>query len=76
MGSEFIRSTLVLLAVNLVYAVTALIVGVLAVLGLDRWVFKRIDFQEEIAKGNIAAAIFAGVLLLFVAVIIGTSLSN
>jgi uncharacterized membrane protein YjfL (UPF0719 family) len=76
MGSEFIRSTVILLAVNLAYALTALVVGVLAVLGIDRFLFRKIDFQEEIAKGNIAAAIFAGVLLLFVAIIISTSLGK
>lgn len=76
MGSEFVRSTLILLLVNLGYALTALVVGVLAVLALDRWAFRKIDFEEEIAKGNIAAAIFAGVLLLFVAIIVGTSLGK
>lgn len=76
MSSEFIQSTLMLLVINLAYALTALFVGVVAVLALDRWLFRKIDFQEEIAKGNVAAAIFAGVLLLFVAIIIGTSLGK
>jgi uncharacterized membrane protein YjfL (UPF0719 family) len=76
MSSEFVQSTLMLLIINLVYALTALVVGVVAVLALDRWLFRKIDFQEEIAKGNVAAAIFAGVLLLFVAIIIGTSLGK
>ena len=76
MGSEFIQSTMILLVVNLIYALVALVVGVLAVLGIDHFLFRKIDFQEEIAKGNIAAAIFAGVLLLFVAIIIGTSLGK
>ena len=73
MGSEFVRSTVILLGVNLAYALAALVVGVLA---LDRWAFRKIDFQDEIAKGNIAAAIFAAVLLLFVAIIVGTSLGK
>jgi uncharacterized membrane protein YjfL (UPF0719 family) len=76
MDWEFIRSTLVLLGINLVYALLALVIGVTAFLGLDRWFFRRIDFQEEIAKGNVAAAIFSGVLLLFVAIIIGMSLGK
>ena len=76
MGSEFVQSTLILLAINLGYALAALIVGVLAVMGIDRWLFRRIDFQEEIAKGNLAAAVFAGVLLLFVAIIVSTSLGK
>lgn len=76
MGSDFVVSTLVLLAINLGYAVAALIVGVVAVLGIDRFLFRKIDFEEEIAKGNVAAAIFAGVLLLFVAIIVSTSLGK
>jgi uncharacterized membrane protein YjfL (UPF0719 family) len=76
MNWEFVRSTLVLLVINLTYALTALLMGVVAVLALDRWFFRKVDFQAEIAKGNVAAAIFAGVLLLFVAIIVGTSLGK
>jgi hypothetical protein len=41
MGSDFIQSTVILLVVNLVYAVTALVVGVLAVLGIDHFLFSQ-----------------------------------
>ncbi|MCB1124730.1 MAG: DUF350 domain-containing protein [Verrucomicrobiae bacterium] len=58
------------LFINLVYAclTTLLAVGILYV--VDRYVFKNIDFIEEIQKGNIAAAIFAGFFLLSVCLLL------
>jgi len=76
MDWEFIRATSVLLLINLVYAIVALCAGVLAIRLLDKIVFKKIDLEEEIQKGNLAAAIFGSVLLLFVAIIIGLSLAK
>ena len=73
---EFVSRNLVLLTVNLVYAVIALFVGVLALRLLDRLVLKKIDLEEEIRKGNIAAAILAGTLLLFVAIILGMTMAS
>ena len=40
MDWEFVRSTMVLLAINLGYAVVALVVGVVTVIALDRWLFR------------------------------------
>ena len=76
MDWEFVRATSVMLVVNLVYAVVALFVGVLAVRWVDHLLLKKIDLEEEIQKGNIAAAIFGGVLVLFVALIIGIALGK
>jgi len=76
MDFSFVRASAVMLVINLVYAVVALFVGVLAIRLLDKVVLKKIDLEEEILKGNIAAAIFASTLLLFVAVIIGFALAN
>ena len=67
---EVLFSSLVSLVINLVYATftTVLAIGVLWF--LDRFVFKKIDVVEEIQKGNIAAAIFAGFCLLSVCLIL------
>jgi hypothetical protein len=43
---------------------------------IDKVMFPEIDFMDEIKKGNMAAAIFAGVLMLFVAVILGHALGK
>jgi len=72
----FVSRNLVVLAVNLVYAIIALFVGVLALRFLDRFLLKKIDLEEEIRKGNIAAAILAGTLLLFVAIILGMTMAS
>ena len=76
MDFDFVRATGTLLAVNLIYAVVALFIGVLAVRVVDRFLLRKIDLEEEIQKGNVAAAIFGSVLLLFVAVILGLALGR
>lgn len=76
MDDAFWKATAITLAINLVYTVVALLVGVAAVRWVDRYVYTEIDFVEEIKKGNIAAAIYAGVLLLFVAIILSSGLGK
>ncbi len=62
-------------AVNLVY--TAMTIGLAVSLwkAADRWLFPGIDFVPEIRKGNVAAAILAGVLLLFCAHLVSAGLN-
>lgn len=76
MDFNFIRSTAILLLVNIIYSIVALFVGVLALKFIDHKLLKRIDLEEEIRKGNIAAAIFGSTILIFVAVIIGFALGR
>ena len=70
MEIEFFAASLINLAINLTYTVIALVVGVLALLWIDKKLFKNVDIEEEMKKGNIAVAIFASTILIFVAVII------
>ena len=42
---------------------------------IDRWLYTRVDFEDEIKAGNVAAAIYKSALLLFVAVVIATVMS-
>ena len=74
MDWKFVLASARMLLVNLVYAVVALFVGVMSLRLLDRLLLKKIDLEEEIQKGNIAAAIFAGTLLIFVAIILASAL--
>lgn len=76
MDDQFWKATAITLAINLVYALVSLVVGVLAVRWIDKRLYPEIDFMEEIKKGNVAAAIFAGVLLLFVALILRGALGR
>ena len=76
MDDQFWKATAITFTINLVYAVVSLVVGVLAVRWIDKRLYPEIDFMEEIKKGNVAAAIFAGVLLLFVALILRGALGR
>lgn len=70
MGTEFFTASLINLVINLSYTIVALIVGVYSLLWVDKRLLKNIDIEEEMKKGNIAVAIFASTLLIFVAIII------
>ncbi len=76
MDEQFWRATAITLAINLAYALVALVLGVLTVRFVDKRLYPEIDFVEEIKKGNLAAALFNGVLLLFVAVILAGALGK
>jgi uncharacterized membrane protein YjfL (UPF0719 family) len=76
MDTQFWKATAITLGINLVYAVLALVMGVAAFRWIDKRLFPEIDFMEEIKKGNMAAAVFAGVLMLFVALILAGALGK
>ncbi len=76
MDWQFVAASATMLVVNLVYAVVALFIGVAAVRLVDRKVLQKLDLEEEIKQGNLAAAIFASTLVLFVAILIGLALGK
>ena len=64
------------LLINLIYAVLALCAGVGGFRAIDRYLFRDIEFIDEIKRGNMAAAVFASALLLFTALVIGLVLRS
>ena len=76
MNSDFIRATLVSMGINLAYAIVALFVGVLALRLVDKLLLRKLDLEDEIKKGNVAAAIFGAALVLFLAVVIAVALGK
>ena len=70
MELEFFTASLINLLVNLSYSILALVIGVYGLLWVDDKLLKNIDLEEEMKKGNIAVAIFASTILIFVALII------
>ena len=70
-----LEQTLTFLGINLVYALITLIVSVFALIIIDKYVFKKIDFIEEIKKGNIAASIFQSTILIFIGLVVAVSMS-
>lgn len=76
MESEFFVATLFNLAINLLYTLLALIVGVIALKFVDRQLLKNVDIEKQLQNGNVAVAIFASTILLFVAVIVSFGLKG
>lgn len=74
--ADFISASATMLVVNLIYAAVSLVVGVVVLRWLDRVFLKQLDLEQEIKSGNLAAAVFASALVLFMAVIIGCSLGK
>lgn len=70
MHMEFFTASLFNLGINISYTVIALLVGVYALKFIDKQLLTRIDIEEELKNGNLAVAIFASTILLFVALII------
>lgn len=70
-----LTQNLTYLAINLIYAVVCLFVSILALIIIDKFIFKDIDFMEEIRKGNIAVAIFQSVILLFIGVVVSLAVT-
>ena len=76
MDAQFWKATGITFVINVAYALVALVIGVVAVRWIDRYIYTEIDFMEEIKRGNIAAAIYGAVLLLFVGVILAAALAK
>jgi uncharacterized membrane protein YjfL (UPF0719 family) len=76
MDMEFAKATSVMLGINLLYAILGLVLAVLSVKAVDHFFLRKLDLEEEIHKGNIAAAIFASALMLGVMVVVAVVLSK
>ena len=70
-----LEQTLIFLFINLGYAVVALVVSLVALIAIDKYLFRSIDFIEEIKKGNLAAGIVYSVILLFISRVVATALN-
>ncbi len=75
MDTHFLLSTLASLLINLLYTIVVLIIAVVALKYIDKKILKEVHLEEEIRKGNIAAAIVASTFLIFVAIIVAASIS-
>ena len=76
MEKEFLIATLFNLSVNFIYTLIALFIGIVSLIIIDKKFLTAIDIQEELKKGNIAVAIFASTILLFIALIISLGLKK
>lgn len=76
METEFIIATMFNLGVNLAYTIVALVLAVAALILIDRVLLRDVDIQEQLQQGNVAVAIFASMILLFVALIVSFGLKG
>lgn len=67
---SFVSASLINMLINLSYTVIALFVAVVALMIIDNKLLKNVDIQKELQQNNIAVAIFASSILIFVALII------
>tara|TARA_R110000796_G_scaffold232957_1_gene351433 strand:- start:499 stop:729 length:231 start_codon:yes stop_codon:yes gene_type:complete len=70
MELEFFSASIINLIINLSYSIIAIVVSVYALFWVDKKLLKEIDIETELKKGNIAVAIFASSILMFVAIVI------
>jgi len=76
METEFIFATLFNLGINLLYTIVALFIAVIALTVIDKKLLKDVDLQKQLQDGNIAVAIFASTILLFIAMIVSFGLKG
>lgn len=76
METGFFFATLFNLFMNIFYTIIALAVGLVALQVVDRQLLKSLDIQEELKNNNMAVAIFASTVLLFVALIVSFGLKG
>jgi uncharacterized membrane protein YjfL (UPF0719 family) len=73
---EMTMPMIMTMVVNLIYTVLAIGLAIFTVRLVDEKVFTKIDFQEEIKKGNLAAAVLLGALLIFIAIVVSSGLKG
>ena len=76
MELQFLYASLFNLGINLIFTILALFIGVIALVVIDKKLLKKVEIEEELKKGNIAIAIFASTILLFVALIVSFGLKG
>jgi uncharacterized membrane protein YjfL (UPF0719 family) len=63
-----------IVGLNFLYALLGLVLMYFAFVGFDH-VMKKINFEDELQKGNIAVAIFTGSIFIAIAIIVGGALN-
>jgi hypothetical protein len=64
MDLQFVQASSFMLIVNLIYSLLGFTLAVCAIAIVDKLFLRKLCLQEEIRKGNLAAAIFASALVL------------
>ena len=76
MEFDFLSASLINLAINISYTLISLVVAVYALILIDKKLLKGVDIQQELKNNNLAVAIFASSIMLFVSIIISFGLQS
>lgn len=76
MENEFLVSTLFNFTVNLLYTIAALLIAVFSLKVIDKVLLRKLDIEDELKKNNLAVAVFASAILIFVAIIVSVGLRS
>ncbi|MBP7370407.1 MAG: hypothetical protein KA902_03115 [Arenimonas sp.] len=74
MTTDFLIASFFNMGVNILQTIFALIVGVLGLQFVDKRLLKHLDIEQELQKGNLAVAIFASSIMLFVGIVLSFGL--
>ena len=74
MNATILSANLWTMGLNLLFAIIAMLIGLATLKFVDHLVFPEINLIAEIKRGNIAAAIFAGMGLLFLALVLSSAI--
>ncbi len=69
MERALVETTLLSQFVQLLSGVVTLVVGAVVIHLIDRFVFRKLDLEAEIGRGNLAAAVLAGAMWIALAVV-------
>lgn len=67
--------TVVSLGTSLAFGLVTVVLSVGVLIGIDRFMYRDIDFIAEIKKGNLSASLFYSIQLILVAIIVATAIS-
>lgn len=65
-----VQANLTTLTIHLVFGLIALFVSAIAIWAIDLVLLKKINLEEEIGRGNLAAAVYAGAIWIALATIV------
>jgi hypothetical protein len=64
-----LRSSVISQGIHVMLGVATAVIAAATIWAIDRFMFKKIDLEEEVGRGNLAAAVLAGAMWIALAMI-------
>ncbi|MEM9158197.1 MAG: DUF350 domain-containing protein [Verrucomicrobiota bacterium] len=71
---DILYSSLLSGSINIAYAIASVALALVLFWFVDHFILKSVNFLDEIKKGNVAAGLFSGLIILSVALVVGMSM--